>query len=110
MARAHVSGELRRCSILKRVLGLIAKEVKKRKKRTALVLCRDGRQFWTTQAEFWQWVRAQVVVKTQDHPLAGVFRHENEKKLILINHTVLNLAAPNHLRESLSARRMIRRR
>jgi uncharacterized Zn finger protein len=89
---------------------MIAKEVKKRKKRTALVLCRDGRQFWTTQAEFWQWVRTQVIVKTQDHPLTGSFRHEDEERLILINHTVLNLAAPNHLRETMLARRMIRKR
>ena len=89
---------------------MIAREVKKRKKRTALVLCRDGRQFWTTQAEFWQWVRTQVIVKTQDHPLTGTFRHADEEKLILLNHTVLNLAAPNHLRESLLTRRMIRKR
>jgi hypothetical protein len=92
--------------------GLIvsAKKEKKRKKRTALVICRDGQQFWTTQAEFWQWVREQVVVKTKDCPLTGLFRREDEERLVLLNHTVLNLAAPNHLRESMSARRMIRKR
>jgi hypothetical protein len=82
----------------------------KKKKRTALVICRSGKQYWTTQTEFWQWVRDQVVEKTQDHPLTGVFRREDEEMLVLLNHTVLNLAAPNHLRESMLARRMIRRR
>jgi hypothetical protein len=91
-------------------LTLSEKKEKKRKKRTALVLCRSGKQYWTTQTEFWQWVREQVVVKTKDHPLTGVFRHEDEELMILLNHTVLNLAAPNHMRESLLSRRMIRRR
>jgi hypothetical protein len=86
------------------------KKEKKKKKRTALVICRSGKQYWTTQTEFWQWVRNQVVEKTQDNPLTGVFRREDEEMMILLNHTVLNLAAPNHLRESMLARRMIRRR
>ena len=34
---------------------------KKRKKKTALVICRDRKQFWTTQTQFWQWVREGVV-------------------------------------------------
>lgn len=85
------------------------KKEKKRKKRTALVLCRDGKQFWTTQTEFWQWVREQAVVKVGDSPLTGLFRHEDEERLVLLNHTVLNLAAPNHLRETMLARRMSRR-
>jgi len=87
-----------------------AKKEKKRKKRTALVICHDGKQFWTTQTEFWQWVREQVVVKTKDNPLTGLFRREDEERLVLLNHTVLNLAAPNHLRESMLTRRMTRRR
>ena len=33
------------------------RELKKAKK-NALVLCHDGSQFWTTQKQFWQWVRA----------------------------------------------------
>jgi hypothetical protein len=110
MARAGISGEL--LPVLnpnKRVFDVGSKEVKKRGKRTALVLSQDGKQFWTTQAEFWQWVRTQVVIKTQDHPLTGVFRRADEGRLILLNHTIFNLAAPNHLRESMLARRMIRR-
>ena len=38
---------------------------KKRKKKTALVVCRDRKQFWTTQAQFWQWVRDGVVDRTR---------------------------------------------
>jgi hypothetical protein len=87
-----------------------AKKAKKAKKRTALVVCRSGKQFWTTQTEFWQWVRDCVVIKTQDRPLTRVFRREDEEQAVLINHTVLNLASPNHLREALLSRRILRKR
>ena len=79
---------------------------KKNKKKTALVVCRDRKEFWTTQAQFWQWVRDGVVVKTGDQPLTGAFRREHEELMVLLGNTVLNLAAPNHLREALLARRM----
>ena len=79
-------------------------EKKKGKKRTPLVLCHNGKQFWTTQAEFWQWVSDCVLVKTQDQPLTGVIRREDEELKITKNHTVLNLGAPNHLREIMLSR------
>ena len=82
---------------------------KKKKKKTALVICRDRKQFWTTQAQFWQWVRDGVVVKTGDHPLTGTFRREHEELMVFLSNTILNLAAPNHLREALLARRMVTR-
>ena len=69
-----------------------------------MVICHDGKQFWTTQAEFWQWIRQQLVVKLGDNPLTGLLR-EHEEKMVLINHTVLNLAAPNHMREAMLSRR-----
>ena len=78
---------------------------KKKKKRTALVVCRDRKQFWTTQAQFWQWVREGVILKTQDQPLTGVFRRDHEELMVLLSNTVLNLAHPNHMREALLARR-----
>lgn len=81
------------------------KKEKKKKKRTALVLCHNGKEFWTTQTEFWQWVRDSVVVKTQDHPLTGIFRDENEELKVILGNTVLNLGAPNHLREAMLSRR-----
>ncbi len=79
---------------------------KKRKKKTALVICRDRKQFWTTQAQFWQWVREGIVVKTGEQPLTGLFRREHEELLVLLSNTVLNLAHPNHMREALLSRRL----
>jgi hypothetical protein len=81
------------------------KKEKKKKKSTALVVCRDRKTFWTTQAQFWQWVRDGVVVKTGEQPLTGAFRREHEELMCLLSNTILNLAHPNHVREALSARR-----
>ena len=82
------------------------KKKKKRKKKTALVVCRNRKEFWTTQAQFWQWVREGVVVKTADGPLTGAFVREHEELMILLSNTVLNLAYPNHIREAMMSRRM----
>jgi len=79
---------------------------KKKAKRTALVICKDRKQFWTTQAQFWQWVRDSVVIKTADAPLTGMFVRENEELMVVLSNTVLNLARPNHLREALLSRRI----
>jgi hypothetical protein len=79
---------------------------KKRKKKTALVICRDRKQFWTTQTQFWQWVREGIVVKTGEQPLTGIFKREHEELLVLLSNTVLNLAHPNHMREALLSRRI----
>jgi hypothetical protein len=82
------------------------KAEKRKKKRTAMIVCRDGKQFWTTQAQFWQWVREGVVVKTGDKPLAGQFVERHVELDVILGNTVLNLARPNHLREALLARRI----
>ena len=82
------------------------KAEKRKTKRTALVVCRDRKQFWTTQAQFWQWVREGVVVKTGDKPLAGEFVREAEELNVVLSNTVLNLSRPNHLREALLSRRI----
>ena len=82
------------------------KEKKKTKRNTARVICRDRKEYWTTQKQFWQWVREGVVVKTQDRPLTGAFRREYEELMVLVSNTVLNLAHPNHMREALLSRRM----
>jgi hypothetical protein len=70
------------------------------------VLCVDSKQFWTTQAQFWQWVRDGIVVKSHDCPLTGHFVRDHEETAVLISNTVLNLAYPNHLREALTSRRL----
>jgi hypothetical protein len=78
---------------------------KKKKKKTALVVCRDRKEFWTTQKQFWQWCREGVIVKTKDLPLTGAFRRDHEELMVLVSNTVLNLAHPNHMREALLSRR-----
>ena len=82
------------------------KKKKPKKKKTALVVCQDRKEFWTTQAQFWQWVRDGVVTKTGDRPLTGTFNREHEELLVLLSNTVLNLAHPNHMREALLSRRV----
>ncbi len=82
------------------------KKKKKRKRKTALVICRDRKEFWTTQTQFWQWVREQVVVKTGDQPLTGAYLREHEELMVVFSNTVLNLAHPNHIREALMSRRI----
>ena len=82
------------------------KAKRKNRKKTALVVCKDRKEFWTTQAQFWQWVREGVVVKTGERPLTGAFQREHQELMVLLSNTVLNLAHPNHLREALHSRRM----
>jgi hypothetical protein len=82
------------------------KEKRKKRKKTALVVCRDRKEFWTTQAQFWQWVREGVVVKTGERPLTGAFQREHAELMVMLSNTVLNLAHPNHLREALLSRRI----
>ncbi len=78
---------------------------RKRKKKNALIMCHDGKEYWTTQMEFWQWVRTGVVVKLSDGPLKGKFVSRNEEYNVVISNTVLNIKCPNHLREALDIRR-----
>jgi hypothetical protein len=77
----------------------------RRRKRTALIICRDRKQFWTTQTQFWQWIREGVAIKLQDNPLTGAFLQEDGEMMVLLSHTILNLSHRNHLREALLSRR-----
>jgi hypothetical protein len=81
------------------------KQKRKGRKRTALVICKDNKEFWTTQKQFWQWVREGVIEKVGEQPLRGQFRREHEELMVLISNTVLNLAHPNHMREALLSRK-----
>jgi hypothetical protein len=84
------------------------KEKRKKRKHTALIVCQHSKPFWTTQAQFWQWARERVIIKIQDQPLTGVFVHEHAELLVILSNTVLNLANPNHIREALLSRRLIK--
>lgn len=79
---------------------------KKKVKKNARIICRSGTQFWTTQAQFWQWVREGIVVKSHDGPLTGSLVRENEEVMVVLQNTILSLAHPNHLHEALKARRI----
>ena len=81
------------------------KKLKKKKKKNALVVCQDGKEFWTTQEQFWQWVRDRVVVKVGESPLSGKFCRATEEYAVVISNTILNLKYPNHLHEALNSRR-----
>lgn len=81
------------------------KKAIKRRKKNALVICHNGKEFWTTQDQFWQWVREKVIVKSGDFPLKGKLVRENAEKDVIICNTVLNLAHPNHLSEAIYSRR-----
>ncbi|HMJ09551.1 MAG TPA: hypothetical protein VK468_11125 [Pyrinomonadaceae bacterium] len=83
----------------------VEKRLEKKKKKNALVFCQDGKQFWTTQAQFWQWVRDHVIVKVSDGPLSGRFIQPNEEYFVMISNTILNVKCPNHMQEVLYARR-----
>jgi hypothetical protein len=76
-------------------------------KKTALIICNDGKEYWITQKQFWNMVREGVVVQTGNHPLTGRFRGRDDQLLITIQHTVLNKATPIHTGEVL---RIIRSR
>lgn len=78
----------------------------RRKKKNALVVCRDGKQYWTTQDQFWQWVREKIIVKQSDYPLQGTFVRRDAEKDVVICNTVLNLACPNHLHEAIASRKL----
>lgn len=83
----------------------LKKSLRKKKKKNALIMCHDGKEYWTTQAQFWQWVRESVVLKISDGPLRGQFIRQNEEYNVVISSTVLNLKCPNHLREAVISRR-----
>jgi hypothetical protein len=84
----------------------VAKKKKTKKRKTALVICRDRKEFWTTQTQFWQWVREGVIEKTGEQPLTGRYKREHDELMVLLSNTVLNLAHPNHMREALLSRKI----
>ncbi len=77
-------------------------------KKTALIVCQNGKEYWVTQKKFWTMIREGVVVQTGDYPLKGTFRGRDDQLLIMIQHTILNQATPLHTSEVLSARRISR--
>jgi hypothetical protein len=80
-----------------------AQVVKKKAKKTARIVCANDNEFWTTQTQFWQWVREGLVDVVGQSPLTGRFGGRREKLLIMIRHVVLDNACPEHKQEVLGS-------
>ena len=73
-----------------------------KRKKTARVVCAASGEFWTTQRQFWRWVREGVVTHVGDRPLTGRFEGRRDKLVVMVNHVLLDDAAPNHKSEVLA--------
>ena len=67
------------------------------------MVCARHNEFWTTQKQFWTWVREGIVTYLSDEPLTGKFEGRREKLLVLVNHVVLDESVPEHKAEVLHA-------
>jgi hypothetical protein len=71
-------------------------------KKTARIVCANENEFWTTQKQFWQWVREGLVDVTGQNPLTGRFAGKREKLLVMIRHVILDNSNVTHKQEVLS--------
>lgn len=70
-------------------------------KKTARIVCTNEKEFWTTQKQFWLWVREGLVDVTGQNPLTGRFGGKREKLLVMVRHVILDNASPEHKEEVL---------
>lgn len=66
------------------------KSAKRKSKKTARIVCANTNEFWTTQKQFWQWVREGLVDVTGQNPLTGRFAGRREKLMIMVRHITLD--------------------
>jgi hypothetical protein len=76
---------------------------RKGKKKTARIVCANDNEFWTTQKQFWLWVREGLVDVTGQNPLTGRFGGRREKLLVMVRHVILDNANPIHKQAVLDA-------
>ena len=72
-------------------------------KKTARIVCTNDNEFWTTQKQFWLWVREGLVDVTGQNPLTGRFGGRREKLMIMVRRVILDAASPNHKQEVLDS-------
>ena len=72
-------------------------------KKTARIVCANDNEFWTTQKQFWKWVREGLVDVTSQQPLTGRFAGRREKLLVMVRHVILDNANPHHKQEVLDS-------
>jgi hypothetical protein len=70
-------------------------------KKNARIVCANNNDFWTTQKQFWKWVREGLVDVTGQKPLTGRFAGRREKLLVMVRHVILDNACPEHKQEVL---------
>ncbi len=66
-------------------------------------MCANRNEFWTTQKQFWTWVREGIVTQTGDDPLTGKFEGRRDKLIVMVNHILLDDSVPEHKHSVLSA-------
>ncbi|MBI3653586.1 MAG: hypothetical protein HY231_21355 [Acidobacteria bacterium] len=67
-----------------------------KKKKNARIVCANDKEFWTTQKQFWVWVREGLVDVTGQRPLTGRFAGKRERLLVMVRHVILDNANPIH--------------
>lgn len=72
-------------------------------KKNARIVCANDNEFWTTQRQFWAWVREGLVDVTGQNPLTGRFAGKREKLIVMVRHVLLDNASPNHKQEVLDS-------
>ena len=78
-------------------------EGKKKLKKNARIVCVNDNEFWTTQKQFWLWVREGLVDVTGQSPLTGKFGGRREKLLVMIRNVILDNGNPIHKQEVLGS-------
>jgi hypothetical protein len=78
-------------------------------KRSAKILCRGG-SVWIPPRQFWDLVRENLVEYLSEPPLTGRFRGRPADFLVTINHTILNMACPEHRTAVLVSKRFMKKR
>ncbi|HEV8367965.1 MAG TPA: hypothetical protein VGQ39_08440 [Pyrinomonadaceae bacterium] len=73
-------------------------------KHSAKVVCYES-SVWISPRQFWGLVRDDIVEYLSEPPLTGRFKGESADFLITINHTVLNMACPEHRQSVLLSKR-----
>jgi hypothetical protein len=75
----------------------------KKPKKNARIVCVNDNEFWTTQKQFWIWVREGLVDVTGQSPLTGRFGGRREKLLVMVRHVILDNANSVHKQEVLGS-------
>lgn len=70
------------------------------RKKNALVIFKDGKEYWTTQNQFWQWVREKLIIKAGDNPLRGNYIMPNKINTAHEKDKIPSLTSLNHTQQS----------